>query len=122
MNFTLFANEIIFPCLLFIFFSYFLIVAPELDTPNIVSKITTHQTQNIDPLERFFELILNDNLLQTELDNISDRQQLIDKLILIAASYGYYFLPSDIELAIDEHTASSQDNYICLPIGCWHIT
>ena len=122
MNLTLFANEIIFPCLLFAFFSYFLVIAPEASPTTLKPTITNQQTKANNSLEDFFELIIDNDFLQTELDSISDRQELIDKLIVIAASHGYYLSPSDIDLAIREHTASSQDDYICLPIGCWRIS
>lgn len=120
MNVTIFANQVIFPCLLFCFFSYFLIIRPEIQSTsaNIMgADIQDHQNS----LDDIYELIAQDDYWQSELDDISDRQQLIDKLIVIAASNGLYLTPSDIDRSIEQHTEKSQNRYVCLPIGCWRV-
>ena len=120
MNVTIFANQVIFPCLLFCFFSYFLIIRPGIQgtSANTVSaNIQDYQNS----LDGIYEFIAQDDYWQSQLDNIGDRQELIDKLMAIAASKGFNFTASDINYSIDQHTDNSQDNYICLPIGCWRI-
>ena len=120
MNVTIFANQVIFPCLLFCFFSYFLIIRSELQIDRI-NVVNESSRDNKDSVDEIYELIAQDDYWLAELDIISDRQQLIDKLIAIAASNGLYFTPSDIDRSIEQHTEESQNGYICLPIGCWRV-
>ena len=105
---------------MFCFFSYFLIFRPELqvDRVNIVNENTL---DNKDSVDKVYELIAQDDYWLSELDSISDRQQLIDKLIAIAASNDLYFTSSDIDRSIEQYTEESQNGYICLPIGCWRV-
>ncbi len=122
MNLTIFANEFVFPCFLFLLFAYILIVNPELNIPETNLVSTTRQVSIANQLESFFELVSNSGSLQTELDDISDRQELLNKLTLMASNHGYKFSKSDIDLAIRKYTPESQKDYIFLPIGCWRIS
>lgn len=122
MNFTLFANEFIFPSLLFCFFYYAMPFSSKIDAIKTKDIKTARQTVTTNILEDFYELIDDNDKLRSQLDTISDRQQLTDKLIKMAASYGYYFTALDIDRSVEEHTETSQANYICLPIGCWRIS
>lgn len=72
MNVTIFANQVIFPCLLFCFFSYFLIVRPELqiDRANVVNENLRDNKGSVDEI---YELIAQDDYWLSELDSISDR-------------------------------------------------
>lgn len=121
MNVTIFANQVIFPCLLFCFFSYFLIVRPELQIAR-VNVDSERILDRKDSLNEIYELIAQDDYWLSELDSISDRQQLIDKLIAIAASKGLYLTSLDIDRSIEQHTEKSQNSYVCLPIGCWRVS
>lgn len=121
MNVTVFANETIFPFLLFLVFAYFSIVRPEVQSIETNAQNIAASQVNNNSLDDVYELIEQNEYWQSELDSISDRQQLIDKLIAIAASNGFYFTALDIERSIEYYTDTSQDNHVCLPIGCWRV-
>lgn len=120
MNVTIFANEIVFPFLLFCIFAYVLIVSPEIKAESNAEGLKIKEVGD-NSLNGVYELIEQNNYWQSELDSIDDRQQLINKLIAIAASNGFYLTVSDIEDSIQYYTEKSQDNYVCLPIGCWRV-
>ena len=108
MNIAIFANEIIFPVLLFCVFCYLFIIYPE------IQELKTKNLSNL------YKTIIQ-NSCQSELDSISNRKELIDKLIAIALNNGYRITYRDIESSIQQYTQDSQSNYVCLPIGCWRV-
>ena len=118
MNLTIFANEIVFPSLLFFFFAYIMLFYPQIEIANTKEIKPQQEAITNDPFKDFYELIIRDRNIQTELDSISDRQTLIDRLLHIATIHNYQFLASDIEREITSNTNDSQSDYICLPIGC----
>ncbi len=122
MNFTVFVNEVIFPCLLFFFFFSVITVAPQSLAINIGSTTVNTENTTTKSLEEFYNLISQNNSIQAELDEICDREHLVNRLIEIGSIYGYRFTTKDINQAINEHTDITQSNYLCLPIGCWRIS
>ena len=124
MNVAIFANEVIFPILLFFVFYYFLVIRPETQTLefDIASANIQSRSYSTDPLNDVYDTILQDDCWQSELYSIGNRQELIDKLIAIAASNGYRLTSQHIENSIQQHTLGSQTNYVCLPIGCWRVS
>ena len=122
MNVAIFANEVIFPILLFFVFYYFLVIRPETQTLELDTAGANTQSLSTDTLNDLYDTIVQDNRWQSELDSIGDRQELIDKLIAIAASHGYCLTSQDIESSIQQYTQGSQTNYVCLPIGCWRVS
>ena len=120
MNIAIFANETIFPVLLLCVFCYFLIIRPETQAFKLETAGVSIPTET-DTLSDIYEMIIQNSFWQSELDSISDRKELIDKLIAIADNNGYCLTDRDVENSIQQHTQSSQSNYICLPIGCWRV-
>ena len=121
MNITIFANQIIFPFLLFCVFCYFLIIRPERQAFELETAGANIPNNNTNTLSDIYEMIIQNSFWQAELDRIGDRQELIDKLIAIAANNGYRLTSQDVEASIQQYTRKEQNNYICLPIGCWRI-
>ena len=119
MNIAIFANQVIFPFLLFCFFCYVLIIRPERQAFELETAGANIPSNNTDTLSDIYEMIIQNSFWQAELDRVGDRQELIDKLIAIAANKGYNLTPQDVEYSIQQHTRREQTNYICLPIGCW---
>lgn len=122
MSVTIFANEVIFPGLLFCVFVYFLIIRPENQSFELNTLGSSTENISADPLNDVYEMIIDNDYLQSQLEQVSDRQELVSQLIAIAASKGYFLTSQDIESSIQEHTQGSQADYVCLPIGCWRIS
>ena len=119
-SFDILSNDIIFPLFLLAFFIYVIVFLPQ--TPIIDVKAVREKLTDEDRLEEFYELVAQDQSLQAELDNISNRDLLVDCLVKISNGHGYNFTALDINNSIKEYTEVSQDDYVCLPIGCWRVS
>ena len=141
-SFNILSNDFIFPLFLLAFFIYLIVFFPETqadqetkttqaDQETKTTKVEASQAVKVeavkervkegDKLEEFYELIAQDQSLQSELDAIGSRDLLVDCLLRISNRHGYCFTALDINNSIKKYTEVSQDDYVCLPIGCWRV-
>ena len=71
-------------------------------------------------LNKFYNLIVSDDLLAEQFESIVHKKNFSKLLVRLGAANGYKFTIPEVESSIEENTASEQGEYICLPIGCWH--
>ena len=119
-SFNILSNDFIFPLFLLAFFIYVIVFLPQ--NPVIEVEAVREKPEAGDRLEDFYELVAQDQSLQSELDTVSSRALLVDCLLQISKNHGYGFTASDINNSIKEYTEVSQDDYVCLPIGCWRVS
>ena len=119
-SFHILSNDFIFPLFLLALFIYIIVFFPQ--TPTLEVEAVRERTKEGDRLEEFYELIAQDQSLQSEIDAISNRDLLVDFLVRISNGHGYNFTALDINNSINENTEVSQDDYVCLPIGCWRVS
>ncbi len=119
-SFNILSNDFIFPLFLLALFIYIIFFFPQ--TPNIEVEAVREITKDGNRLEEFYELLAQDQSLQSEIDTIGNRDLLVDYLVKISTNLGYCFTSLDINNSINENTEVSQDDYVCLPIGCWRIS
>lgn len=120
MDITSYANQVIFPLALFlmIFLSFY--AEPYLGKNNI-SKDNLVNNNYVSELDKFFEIVSQNDNLMSQLELIMEGENYIEQIVELGNSLGYRFTVSDVEQSIAENTANTNSNYICLPIGCWGI-
>ena len=121
MDITSYANQVIFPLALFliIFFSFY---AESYLGKNNISKDYLINHNYVSELDKFFEIISQNNHLMSQLELIIEGERYIEQIVKFGNSLGYRFTAADVEQSIAENTANTNSKYICLPIGCWQIS
>lgn len=115
MDITTYINQLLFPVVLFILIlSSFCIESYLTDNNNI-----SHAS--IVNLDNFYQLVSQDDRLMSQLELIMEEEDFIEQIVKLGNSLGYIFTSFDVERSIAEYTASSNGNYICLPLGCWQV-
>ena len=123
MNVTAYVNQFLFPLALFglVLFSFY--AEPYLLKNNKISRKSSVGNNNyISELDKFYEVVIQDDNLMSQLESIIERENLIEQIIKLGNSLGYKLTLSDVEQSIADHTANSDSHYICLPIGCWQVS
>lgn len=128
MTITFLINQLVFPVLLF---GLFFVIFNLEDLPFKSSKKsasyydrTVAEPTDLQPqqnLERFYEVVEQDETISSQLNEISDRTEFIRQLIQFGKTLGYTFTTSEVISSIAEHTDNPYGNYICLPIGCFSV-
>ena len=120
MDFTAFANEYIFPIfLLIVFLSTFVTKPITTTTNNNISPQATIKSESISytsQLEQFYESVERDDNLIDRIEAISQSDRFSEEIVKLGNSLGYQFTTLEVE----NTTTYIDDNYICLPIGCWY--
>ena len=115
MTIATFANQFIFPILLFAaFYTLF-----NLGTIPF-KKVTAQANFNLE-LENFYEAVEQDDNFTLILESASNYAELIGQITKYGRSLGYQIIEQEVKSSIEEHTDLSQENYICLPIGCFAV-
>lgn len=112
MTIANFANQFIFPVLLFAIFLGILNLET-LPFNNVAPKAEF----NLE-LEHFYEVAEQEEL-ELIFESVSTHLELIDKITEYAKLLGCKITTQDIVSSIEEYTHESQVDYICLPIGCF---
>ncbi len=123
MNFTAYVNQFLFPLALFglVLFSFY--AEPYLVKNNQSSRKSLVGNNNyISELDKFYEVVIQDDNLMSQLESIIEGENLIEQIIKLGNSLGYKFTLSDVERSIANNTANFDSHYICLPIGCWQVS
>ena len=129
MTITLLINQLVFPVLLFgLFFVIFKLEDLPFKSPKGLASrhdLTVAEPTDLQPqqnLERFYEVVEQDETISSQLNEISDRTEFIRQLIQFGKTLGYTFTTSEVISSIAEHTGDPYGNYICLPIGCFSVS
>ena len=120
MDITSYANQVIFPLALFlmIFLSFY--AEPYLGKNNI-SKDNLVNNNYVSELDKFFEVVSQNDNLMCQLELIIEGDDYIEQMVELGNYLGYKFTVLDVKQSIAENTANINGNYICLPIGCWQV-
>ena len=122
MDLTTFANQLIFPLILFILFLSFFHLEPRTLNYSVESKDSLASNLNyVSELEKFYDTVNQDNNLIFQLEAILEKENYIEELVSLGKALGYEFTSLEIEQSIAESAANINGNYICLPVGCWRV-
>lgn len=122
MDITTFANQLIFPLVLFAIVLYFFHLEPySINHDDNLKENIGANPNYISELDKFYEIISQDNDLMSQLELIIEQDNYIEQLVNFGKALGYEFTSSDVQQSIAENTTNINSNYICLPIGCWQV-
>ena len=117
IDLTVYLNQFLLPIALFalILSSFYLESSLAINNSNFSNNYSSE-------LDKFYEAIYQDSNLLSQLDFIMEGENFLEKIVNLGNSLGYKFTTLDLSQSITGNTANSDSNYVCLPVGCWHVS
>lgn len=70
-------------------------------------------------LDKFYDRVSQDLLLEQKLEAIVKQENFLEQIVELGVSLGYSFTVTEVKDSMAIYTPPQQNQYLCLPIGCW---